>query len=1369
MKTTRISSLPGVSVLVLLTTLLVFWWPTAASAQPANRTYRVLVLFWDNKDFPGNIKFDESFKALLQTNRTVRVEYYPEYMETTRFPGQSQAFFHDYLRQKYAGRNMDVVVATADIPLNFLLQYRADLFATSPIVFVANHPPSAEVLATGPGATGIIHQSTHQQTLNLALNLHPDTNQVFVISGSPEHDKRFETVARQELSSFENKVSLTYLTDLSLSELISRTANLPPRSIALYVWQQALDEQGRLLETYEVLGRISPSSAVPIYGMGSGNIGQGLVGGYLQGPDSNGSQTAEIALRILNGARAQDIPVASAPTVAMFDWRQLKRWGINESSLPPNSIIKFREVTFWQSYKWYIVALISAVIIEGLLILRLLFTQTKRRQAERETQRQHEIAEKAHRRLGEIVSNVPGIVWETVIDPLTKERKPTFVSNHVRKMLGFSPREWLESPETARALIDKEDRKRTEQDYEAVIASGKDGITQFRLQTKDGQTRWAETHLSPINDGDQKIVGLRGVTLDITERKLAEEAVRKTEEKDRAILKAIPDLMFLQTLDGVYLDYHAKDQRDLFAPPDEFLGKNMRAILPAKLAEDFARCFARAEPFGEPQIVEYPLPLNGSQRWFEARIVRSGENILSVVRDVTQRVFTEEAIKRNEAQLAGIIGSAMDAIITVDEDQRIMLFNTAAEKIFGWSVSDAIGQSLDLFIPERYRGLHRGHVSGFGDRNVQQRIMGERGIELYGLRRSGEEFPMEASISQIELSGQKFFTVILRDITERKQALDELRESEERFAKAFQANPQPMSLTRIADGLYLDANESFLELSGYTRDEVIGHTSIELNIWETPEAREDFIAELNKRGSVVNKDMKFRTKDGSFRMFLSSGERLELGGEECLLVASSDITERMLAQQALRESEARFRNMAETAPVMIWVTDQYQECTYVNKRWLEFTGRPVEKELGRGWAAVIHRDDLELTLASYGEAFDGRQPVNLEFRARRADGKYRWILANGTPRFSADGEFLGYIGSCLDITERRESEQELRTAHEELHELKNQLEAENIYLQEELRSDQAFGEIVGVSDAIRYVLFKVSQVALTDSTVLITGETGTGKELVARAIHSSSSRKDRPLIRVNCAALPASLIESELFGHEKGAFTGAAGRKLGRFELANGGTIFLDEIGELPLESQVRLLRVIQEGEFERLGSAKTIRIDVRIMAATNRNLKLEVEKGTFREDLWYRLNVFPITVPPLRQRKPDIPVLVEHFVSKYGKKLGKTITSISPHTMQNLERHAWPGNVRELANVIERAVIHTQGNVLHLVDHFEAAPQGSSAAAKSLEEVEREYIIRTLENTGWRIEGPHGAARTLGLNPSTLRTRMVKLGIHKATLSAGR
>ena len=468
--------------------------------------------------------------------------------------------------------------------------------------------------------------------------------------------------------------------------------------------------------------------------------------------------------------------------------------------------------------------------------------------------------------------------------------------------------------------------------------------------------------------------------------------------------------------------------------------------------------------------------------------------------------------------------------------------------------------------------------------------------------------------------------------------------------------------------------------------------------------------------------------------------------------------------EALGRSEERFRNMADNAPVMIWIVDPDKQCTYFNKRGLDFTGRSIEQELGLGWTEYIHPDDYDACLETFMTRFDERRPFEMEFRLRRNDGEYRWVYSTGIPNFSPDGTFLGYIGTSMDISERKESEVALQTAHEELHQLKNQLEAENIYLQQELQLDEKFGEIVGQSDAIKYVLFKITQVAPTDSTVLITGETGTGKELAARAIHGASPRKDRPLIKVNCGALSPTLIESELFGHEKGAFTGAVGRKQGRFELANEGTIFLDEIGELPPELQVKLLRVIQENEFERLGGSKTIKVDVRIIAATNRNLKVEVEQGTFREDLWYRLNVYPITMPPLRQRKEDIPLLVEHFVSTYAKKSGKTISSVSPRVMQNLQAHSWPGNVRELANVIERAVIQTHGSVLQVVDQFEQIPD--QVPTQTLEEVERDYIIKTLEETGWRIEGPFGAAKILGLNPSTLRTKMLKLGIQRRRAS---
>ncbi|MCM3905384.1 MAG: sigma 54-interacting transcriptional regulator [Pyrinomonadaceae bacterium] len=1234
-----ISLLLGLRLLLVIG-LAVLISPASLRAQLPDRTYRILVLYWDNKDFPGNVKFDESFKAGLQLSQySGNLEYYPEYMETTRFPGKSQDFFRDYLRQKYEGRPIDVVVATADIPLSFLLQYRKELFPNSPIVFLANNSPSPESLAAGPGVTGIIHQSTHRETLALALKLHPNTKQVFVISGSPERDKRFETVARRELSEFSNQVEITYLTDLPLNELISRTASLPSNSIAMYVWQQSVNDQGKHLETYEVLAQIAPAASVPIYGMGSGNLGQGLVGGYLQGPDSNGAKIAEIALRILSGTRPQDIAVAGAPTVPRFDWRQLKRWGINESSLPPGSTVSFRQLTLWDQYKWYVIGIIAAFLMETLLVAWLLFMRARRRQAELESVRLASVAEAERRRLDEVVSNVPGVVWEARLDAITGTGKPTFISEYVQKILGYSVEEFLSTPGLGVNLVHEEDRERVIREGDDIGKNG--GLIQFRWIAKDGRVVWAEAHLAPILDETGAPIGVRGVTLDVTERKIAEVARKQSEERNRAILQAIPDQMFLQTRDGVYLDYHGERRSDLVMPADGLIGRNMRDVLPPELARDLSNCFERAEE-NEAQIVEYRLPFNGDDQWFEARVVRSGENFLSVVRDVTARKSAENALKQNEAQLAGIISSAMDGIITINDREEVVLFNAAAEKMFSCSADKAIGKPLEQFIPQGSRQAGKNHVQLFGETNLRRRLMGLPG-DLNGLRGSGEKFPIDASTSQVELNGHTFYTLILRDISERK-----------------------------------------------------------------------------------------------------------------------------IAEEALRQSEAKFRNMADTAPVMIWVAGSDKLYTYFNQQWLTFTGRTMQEELGLAWAEDVHPDDHDRCLEIYDTSFDERKPFEMEYRLRRADGEYRWVIDCGTPRFSSNGEFLGYIGSSLDITERKHSEVALQIALEELHKLKIQLEAENIYLQQEIQLDQAFGEIIGKSDPIKYVLSKITQVAPTDAIVLLSGETGTGKELVARAIHGASTRKDRPLIKVNCAALSASLIESELFGHEKGSFTGAAARKLGRFELADGGTIFLDEIGELPLELQVKLLRVLQEGEFERVGGSKTIKVDVRIIAATNRNLKLEVDKGSFREDLWYRLNVFPITVPPLRQHKEDIALLVDHFANKFANKLGRKITSVSPRSMQRLEAHSWPGNIRELANVIERAVIHTQGPVLHLADSLEQAKE-ESPALLSLDEMEREYIIRTLENTGWRVEGLYGAAKILGLNASTLRARMSKLGIQRPHAAAAK
>ncbi len=360
------------------------------------------------------------------------------------------------------------------------------------------------------------------------------------------------------------------------------------------------------------------------------------------------------------------------------------------------------------------------------------------------------------------------------------------------------------------------------------------------------------------------------------------------------------------------------------------------------------------------------------------------------------------------------------------------------------------------------------------------------------------------------------------------------------------------------------------------------------------------------------------------------------------------------------------------------------------------------------------------------------------------------------------GMILGEI--FANALARKYADQKLRNSYAEIKELKERLQHENACFQEEIKQEHNFDDIIGNSEAIKEIFFKIEQCAPTNATVMLLGETGTGKELIARAVHNKSLRNQRPLIKVDCSALQSTLIERELFGHEKGAFTSAHQQQIGRFEIAHGGTLFLDEIGELPLELQSKLLRVIQDGEFERIGSPKTRKVDVRIISATNRDLEREVEKGRFRSDLWYRLNVFPITVPPLRERKEDIPLLVNWFVNKFSKKMGKPVRRVPQKILKELTKRYWAGNIRELENTIERAVIITQGENLTLAESFEYTGRTGIPADSdmSMEGVEREHILNMLKKNNWRISGQNGAARILKLNPSTLRFRMKKLGIRK-------
>lgn len=477
----------------------------------------------------------------------------------------------------------------------------------------------------------------------------------------------------------------------------------------------------------------------------------------------------------------------------------------------------------------------------------------------------------------------------------------------------------------------------------------------------------------------------------------------------------------------------------------------------------------------------------------------------------------------------------------------------------------------------------------------------------------------------------------------------------------------------------------------------------------------------------------------------------------------SNALARKRSEQLLKESWERMNLAADSANAAMWTLDVNSNHIWTTEKARKLLGVSLQNELTlERFLSVVHHEDREGIYVKMKQAVSAGEDFSAEYRIIQPNGSVRWMVVRGHPHSNGSGEPNSLMGASVDITEYKNMEDQLRERLQEIEELKKRLENENIILQEEVKQLSEQKEIVGQSAAIKGVLLQAAQVAQTDTSVLILGETGTGKALLAQSIHNMSARKNHPMVSVNCAALPPTLIESELFGREKGAFTGALTRMAGRFEIADGSTIFLDEIGELPPELQAKMLRVIEEGKFERLGSTKSLHVDVRVIAATNRDLAGEVERGRFRNDLFYRLNVFPIVIPSLRERREDIPLLVWAFITEFQKKMGKRIDNIPKKTMDALQSYEWPGNGRELRNIIERAMIVSSGRTLEvsLPETGDGAP--SEGGGLNLEDVERRHIISVLKRTSWQVTGKGGAAEILGLKGTTLQSKMKKLGIKR-------
>ncbi len=571
-------------------------------------------------------------------------------------------------------------------------------------------------------------------------------------------------------------------------------------------------------------------------------------------------------------------------------------------------------------------------------------------------------------------------------------------------------------------------------------------------------------------------------------------------------------------------------------------------------------------------------------------------------------------------------------------------------------------------------------------------------------------------------------------------------------------------------------NKACETVSSYAPEEIINNKEVGQQLfadaqvipimlanWESPNALHPY---RHWEGQICSKDGTPRFISISYRVrsnFVIEGLHIWCIG--------LDITDKITHQLTLKTNEERMLLATKAAKMGFWDWNaETNEVFYslecfllLGYSWQEF------KPSFEKWIELSHPEDRSRIKSQVSECLHtAKSEFGVEFRARTKKGNYIWLFTQvGIFERNARGKATRMVGVVFDISARKRVEQDLKEALVKVEELKEALEEENLQLKQELQGSVRFEDIISVSETYKKVLREVEQVAPTDATVLVLGETGTGKTLIANNIHRLSQRADKPLIKVNCAALPENLIESELFGHEKGAFTGAYARKPGRFELADKGTLFLDEIGELPLELQAKLLRVLQDGEFEPLGGTHTKKVNVRVIAATNQNLEQLVQQGAFRADLYYRLNVFPIHNPPLRERKEDIPLLARYFVNKFNTKTNKKITAISKKTMQLLEQYNWPGNIRQLENAIERAVVLSTGPKLEIEGWFENSTVENTETSDStgfdtLEENERKHILEALKRTEGRVTGARGAGKLLGLNDKTLQSRMRKLGINR-------
>jgi PAS domain S-box-containing protein len=754
-----------------------------------------------------------------------------------------------------------------------------------------------------------------------------------------------------------------------------------------------------------------------------------------------------------------------------------------------------------------------------------------------------------------------------------------------------------------------------------------------------------------------------------------------------------------------------------------------------------------------------------------------------------------EAVQAEFARFASedLFRLSPDAILITDAEGIIRGANPRTAELFGYAPDELIGLSIESLVPARFRGRHPSHRENYAA-HPRTRQMGAA-MNLFALRKDGSEFPVDIMLKPAETAFGPIVLSFVRDVTEQRAALEALRSNDQQLRSIIESVRDYAIYLLDRDGYVVTWNPGGERIKGYKAEEILGkHFSRFFTQEDIDRGRPAELLRLaGVRGRIEEEGWRIR-KDGS-RFWTDSiltPIRDTAGEITGFAKVTRDFTDRKRAEEAimLQLSTALLANM-DVRRLLGAISASIGELIPHDCATLAFydsaTGELIANFLSAGQGDTQREVRLPLENSPAGEAFRTREPVVLDRMQDSAFAAQTMRHLTGLGMQSGcwvplihRGEVIGtmMVASRLEGTfSQREAEVLTQVADQvamavnnalafrQIQELRDRLGQEKQYLEEEINLERRFEDVVGESAGLRRVLREIETVAPTDATVLIQGETGTGKELLARAIHRWSPRSERTFIKVNCAAIPTGLIESELFGHEKGAFTGAIARKIGRLELANEGTLFLDEVGELPLDLQPKLLRALQEREIERVGGSRPIPVNIRLVAATNRDLAQMVAEKQFRSDLYYRLKVFPVFAPPLRERAGDIPILVRHFVATHSRRMGKHIETIPEETMAALTRWQWPGNIRELENFLERAVILTRGPVLYvpLAELEIEAEQDAEWENPTLQAAEREHILRALREAQGQIGGPTGAAARLGLKRTTLNSKLKKLGIERS------